>query len=181
MISDNCREIYQEISGHPGELFQTSYHGFMRDAKDDYGKMLAESREEDLRQGLTGIGPHRDDLHLTLNRKSMKLFASQGQMRTAALSLKMSQLRILTRVCGESPVLLLDDVMSELDLNRRMNLLREIGEAQTFITFSDEGDLDQAQPHRTYRVFSEDGKAAVKEQQAGPESGAVPLREPDFT
>ena len=159
------------------------YHAFLKreDDPDLFLKTLSESREEDLRQGITTVGPHRDDLHLTLNRKNMKLFASQGQMRTAALSMKMSQLRILTRAAGESPVLLLDDVMSELDLQRRMNLLKEIGDAQTFITFSDEGDLDAAQSHRTYMVFSRDGMAEIEEKKTGPETEREVLCEPDFS
>ena len=111
----------------------------------------------------------------------MKMFASQGQMRTAALSLKLVQLRILTKVSGESPVLLLDDVMSELDLNRRMNLLREIGDIQTFITFSDEGDLDPSQIYRTYAVSSSDGEACIQEIKSGPEVMKTILKEPDFT
>ncbi len=183
MISEESLRIYQEISGREEEIFQIGYHAFLKreDDPDLFLKTLSESREEDLRQGITTAGPHRDDLHLTLNRKNMKLFASQGQMRTAALSMKMSQLRILTRAAGESPVLLLDDVMSELDLQRRMNLLKEIGDAQTFITFSDEGDLDAAQSHRTYMVFSRDGMAEIEEKKTGPETEREVLCEPDFS
>ena len=183
MISEESLRVYQEISGREEEIFQIGYHAFLKreDDPDLFLKTLSESREEDLRQGITTAGPHRDDLHLTLNRKNMKLFASQGQMRTAALSMKMSQLRILTRAAGESPVLLLDDVMSELDLQRRMNLLKEIGDAQTFITFSDEGDLDAAQSHRTYMVFSRDGMAEIEEKKTGPETEREVLCEPDFS
>ena len=146
-----------------------------------FQKTLEESREEDLRQGMTTAGPHRDDLHLSLNRKSMKLFASQGQMRTAALSLKMSQLKILAENTGESPVLLLDDVMSELDLHRRMNLLREIGETQTFITFSDEGDVEENQQYRTYFVYSQGGIAQIEERKTGSMRESLIMKEPDFS
>jgi DNA replication and repair protein RecF len=74
---------------------------------------------DDIFKGLTSIGPHRDDLELTLNGESMKLFASQGQQRSAVLSMKLAELSILTEEIGERPVLLLDDVMSELDAVRR--------------------------------------------------------------
>lgn len=184
LISEESLRVYREISGREDEIFQIGYHSFLKKEEEDqdsFLKLLERSREEDLRQGITTAGPHRDDLHLTLNRKNMKLFASQGQMRTAALSMKMSQLRILTQAAGESPVLLLDDVMSELDLQRRMNLLKEIGDAQTFITFSDEGDLDAAQSHRTYIVSSRNGRAEIEERKAGPETETPVLREPDFS
>ncbi|MBQ9009398.1 MAG: DNA replication/repair protein RecF [Clostridia bacterium] len=184
MMGDEIPRIYQEISGRKDELFQIQYHGFLKrenEQIDAFKRMLRDCREDDQRLGMTSVGPHRDDLHLSLNRKSMKMFASQGQMRTAALSLKLVQLRILTKVSGESPVLLLDDVMSELDLNRRMNLLREIGDIQTFITFSDEGDLDPSQIYRTYAVSSSDGEACIQEIKSGPEVMKTILKEPDFT
>lgn len=183
-ISDESCRIYREISGRDDEIFQTAYHAFLKNDEeepDSFLQTLLRSRAEDLRQGITTAGPHRDDLHLTMNRKNMKFFASQGQMRTAALSLKLSQLRILTDASGESPVLLLDDVMSELDLQRRMNLLNEIGNAQTFITFSDEGDLDSAQSHRTYLVSSQEGKARIEEKKSGSVMEERILTEPDFS
>ena len=181
-ISDESLKIYQKISGREDEVFNVQYHGFLKkdDSIEQYTENLARNREEDLRQGMTTIGPHRDDLQLTLNRKNMKLFASQGQMRTAALSLKLSQLQILTKAGGESPVLLLDDVMSELDLQRRMNLLKEIGNTQTFITFSDETDLEELSEYRTYFVFAQNGKGNIEEKNKGPEKIIQKLKEPDF-
>ncbi len=184
MMKEQGLRIYREISGKENEVFQLQYSGFLKnenESSEQFIRMLKESREDDQKQGATSVGPHRDDLHLYLNRKSMKMYASQGQMRTAALTLKLAQLRILTEVSGESPVLLLDDVMSELDLNRRMNLLREIGSVQTFITFSDEGDLDGSQSYRTYAVSSEEGKAFIREIKSGPEIVKAILKEPDFT
>ena len=183
-LSEKCLCIYREISGLEEERLEVQYHGFIKKEEEQSGvfqEILARNREEDLRQGLTTSGPHRDDLYLTLNRKSMKIFASQGQMRTAALSLKLGQLRILKEVSGDSPVLLLDDVMSELDLHRRMNLLKEIGETQTFITFSDEGDLEKNQAYRTYSVYSQNGRAVIEERKAGPVKEPFVMKEPDFT
>ena len=92
----------------------------------------------DILRGNTGIGPHRDDLQLLLNGLSLRSFGSQGQQRSGALALKLSQLEYVHREIGEFPVLLLDDVMSELDDSRRAQLLLFIdGRVQTFITVND--------------------------------------------
>ncbi len=183
LLEKQGMRIYTEISGREEESFHVQYRAFCKNEQDadDFVSVLESIREEDLRQGVTGQGPHRDDLSLTLNHKSMKQFASQGQMRTAALSLKLAQLRILAETGGESPVLLLDDVMSELDLQRRMNLLREIGTTQTFITCSDEGDLEECQTNRIYYVFTEGDRAVIQETKKGPEMEKPSLSEPDFS
>lgn len=107
-------------------------------------RALESARGEDIRRGGTSFGPHREDLVLTIQGKDMRLFASQGQMRTAALAMKLSELAVFQQMAGEPPVLLLDDVMSELDLNRRKRLLDEIRGVQTLITCTDESDLNAA-------------------------------------
>ncbi len=184
LLSEAGRNIYIRISGRPGEDFQIRYLPSVlweADAGFSMGAALKENRENDLRQGYTSIGPHRDDLDLTLNQKNMKLYASQGQMRTAALSLKLAQLQMIQKLTEDQPVLLLDDVMSELDLNRRMNLLELIDGTQTFITCSDEGDLASWQMNRTYRVFPEDGLARIEMIKEGSPSPNPVLQEPAFT
>ena len=142
---------------------------------------MRENREEDLRLGVTSAGPHRDDLSLSLNRKNMKVFASQGQIRTAALSLKLAQMKALRAMSGEAPVLLLDDVMSELDRDRRTRLVKEISDYQTFITCTDESDLELEGSRRTYHVSAPEGKAVLEETNRGEMREALPLAEPDFT
>lgn len=103
-----------------------------------YREHLAERQRIDILRGNTGIGPHRDDLRLLLNGLSLRSFGSQGQQRSGALALKLSQLEYVHRELGEFPVLLLDDVMSELDNSRRAQLLQFIdGRVQTFITVND--------------------------------------------
>lgn len=103
-----------------------------------YTNKLKERERIDILRGNTGIGPHRDDIILLLNDMSLKSFGSQGQQRSGALALKLSQLEYVRREIGEFPVLLLDDVMSELDNNRRAQLLLFIdGRVQTFITVND--------------------------------------------
>ena len=118
MLAELAADTYRGISGRDGEEFQASYHSAFRDSEnveEDFMRILKEDREEDLRLGITSDGPHRDDLNLSLNKKNMKVYASQGQIRTAALSLKLAQMKALRAMSGEAPVLLLDDVMSELD------------------------------------------------------------------
>lgn len=106
--------------------------------EDFYRRSLAERQRIDILRGNTGVGPHRDDLQLLLNGTSLRSFGSQGQQRSGALALKLSQLEYVRRQLGEFPVLLLDDVMSELDNSRRAQLLRFIdGRVQTFITVND--------------------------------------------
>lgn len=103
-----------------------------------YRSSLEERQRIDILRGNTGVGPHRDDLQLLLNGTSLRSFGSQGQQRSGALALKLSQLEYVHRQLGEFPVLLLDDVMSELDNSRRAQLLRFIdGRVQTFVTVND--------------------------------------------
>ena len=96
---------------------------------------LRERAREEQARGTTLSGPHRDDLELLLDGRPARLFASQGQQRSIALSLKLAEVQFLTRKLGESPVLLLDDVLSELDLDRQSHLLALLDErVQTFVT-----------------------------------------------
>ena len=107
-------------------------------AEDFYREQMSERQRLDILRGNTGIGPHRDDLQLLLNGLSLRAFGSQGQQRSGALALKLSQLQYVKNELGEFPVLLLDDVMSELDNSRRAQLLLFIdGRVQTFITVND--------------------------------------------
>lgn len=108
--------------------------------QDVLGLILAKLKSnlyEDIDKGSTGIGPHRDDLEIGLDGDSLKPFASQGQQRSAVLSLKLAELEIIREDTGELPVLLLDDVMSELDVIRRQSLLAGIDQAQVLLTCTD--------------------------------------------
>lgn len=100
-----------------------------------FGRELAALREEETRRGQTLLGPHRDDLDLRLQGREARRFASEGQQRTAALSLRLAQFRLLARSRGEPPLLLLDDVASELDASRQSRLGRALeGAEQTWLT-----------------------------------------------
>ena len=116
----------------------------------EFESSLARARESDLRQKITSVGPHRDDIGFFVKRTDaedqsaavprdlrgmdLRRFGSQGQQRTAALSLKLSEIGLMEQATGESPVLLLDDVLSELDTDRQKQLLKTISRIQTVIT-----------------------------------------------
>ncbi|MCH5303938.1 MAG: DNA replication/repair protein RecF [Ruminococcus sp.] len=95
---------------------------------------LKSSKKEDINSGYTNIGPHRDDFDIFINDRKAKIFASQGQQRSAVLSLKLAEANVLSTLTGENPVILLDDVLSELDSKRRDFLLNKIKDYQVFIT-----------------------------------------------
>ena len=95
---------------------------------------LQKFREKDIKYKMTSVGPHRDDFSFVVNGVDIRKYGSQGQQRTAALSLKLSEIELVKKVTGDNPVLLLDDVLSELDSNRQNYLLNNIGNIQTIIT-----------------------------------------------
>ena len=96
---------------------------------------IEQKRQVELIMGTTLVGPHRDDIQLIVNQSPIKNYGSQGQQRTLVLALKLAELQLIEEVIGEPPLLLLDDVMAELDLNRQQQLLESLGNRfQTFIT-----------------------------------------------
>lgn len=102
--------------------------------KENLLNQTLQNRERDLRLGVTSIGPHKDDFGIFINDIDVRKFGSQGQQRTAALSLKLAEAALSTQEKGESPVLLLDDVMGELDQSRQQMLLKRINGLQSIIT-----------------------------------------------
>jgi len=115
-----------------GEELTVSYVG----PPDDLGGALRSALDEDLRRGTTSLGPHRDDLAVTIAGADARSFASQGQQRTAVVSLKLAESDLIEKRSGERPILLLDDVLSELDPQRREELLARVGEAGQVIVTS---------------------------------------------
>ncbi|MCR1899241.1 DNA replication/repair protein RecF [Irregularibacter muris] len=109
----------------------------MQQIKELFGKELKKSENNDIKKGTTTIGPHRDDIKINVNKIDIRSFGSQGQQRTAALSLKLSLIQLIYTETGEFPILLLDDVMSELDQKRQKKLIHSLQEVQTFITCTD--------------------------------------------
>lgn len=101
---------------------------------DNYHEKFADSRNQDLKYCSTSVGPHRDDIKFVLSGIDLRKYGSQGQQRTVALALKLSEIEMVRNATNDDPVLLLDDVLSELDSNRQNFLLKSIGGIQTMVT-----------------------------------------------
>ncbi len=120
------------------------------------------SRSEDILSGSTSVGPHRDDLDFKINEMSVKNYGSQGQKRSVALSLKLSEAEILKKITGEYPVALLDDVMSELDPSRQNYVLNHISKLQVFITCCDPANIINLNKGNIYEIKK--GQVFLKEE-----------------
>ncbi|MCM1252445.1 MAG: DNA replication/repair protein RecF [Clostridium sp.] len=124
-------DIHRKLSGNKEDLL---IH-YEPDTKiEDYENALKNSQEKDIKLKQTTVGPHRDDFSFIEKNIDIRKFGSQGQQRTAALSLKLSEIELVKKMTKDNPVLLLDDVLSELDSNRQNYLLNNIGDIQTIIT-----------------------------------------------
>lgn len=123
--------------------------------EEEYYRYLKSSRARDMDRGVTEYGPHKDDMEIELNGVSCRTFGSQGQQRTSALSLKLAEVELIKGEVGEYPVLLLDDVLSELDSDRRKYLVSTFEKVQTIITSTDDVDLIDNQAKQVFRI--EDG------------------------
>ena len=133
-LEPEAASCHAEIGG--GERLEMAYEGPPADLEE----AVHNSRAEDLRRGTTSVGPHRDDVRLVLGGQDARSYGSQGQQRTAVVSLKLAEAALIARRTGERPVLLLDDVLSELDGERRAALLRQVaGAGQVIITSVEAG------------------------------------------
>ena len=135
--------IHKEISSGK-ENIEFKYISTVKDfenIEDNFYTLLKKNREKDIDKGITSIGPHRDDFTVFINGIDAKSFGSQGQHRSAVLNMKFSSLKIIKELTSEYPVILLDDVLSELDFNRKRYILSTIGDIQTIITCTGIEDL----------------------------------------
>ena len=129
-------KVYYRISGEREKLVI----GYEKNVQEkNFAQAILQSRENDLKYKMTNVGPHRDDLSFQVTDQSekridLKKYGSQGQQRSAALSLKLSEIELVKQVAGDYPILLLDDVLSELDIHRQRYLLNSIKHIQTVIT-----------------------------------------------
>jgi len=145
--------IHKNISGNREELILT----YEPDADAEHFESgLAAAREKDMKYCQTSVGPHRDDLLFQIGDADIRKFGSQGQQRTSALSLKLSEIELVKRIIHDTPVLLLDDVLSELDSSRQNYLLASIHDIQTIITCTglDEFVKNRFQIDRVFEVKS---------------------------
>ncbi len=123
--------IHKKLSGDK-EVLRIEYEPHCM--ADQYEEVLKKNIEKDIKLKMTSAGPHRDDFIFYSNDIDVRVYGSQGQQRTAALSLKLSEIELVKQLTKDNPVLLLDDVLSELDSNRQTYLLNNIGDIQTIIT-----------------------------------------------
>ncbi|HHW49146.1 MAG TPA: DNA replication/repair protein RecF [Clostridiaceae bacterium] len=119
----------------------------------EFEKALEKVYESELKRCTTLVGPQRDDCEILLNGMNIKLYGSQGQQRSAVLSMKLSEIDIMKEDTGESPILLLDDVMSELDSSRQEYLFESIKSIQTFITCTEKSFFEGKVPEKSSKFF----------------------------
>ena len=130
-LNDILSEIHQNLTGGKEQILITYEPNVSEEA---FSEELKDGRERDLRFGQSYTGPHRDDFCVRVNDIDIRKYGSQGQQRTAALSLKLAEIRLVEEEIHDTPVLLLDDVLSELDGSRQNYLLQSIHSIQTLIT-----------------------------------------------
>lgn len=137
------KNIHSDISSGKEDV-EFKYISTIRDfenIENNFYELLSRNRSKDIDKGSTSVGPHRDDFTVLINGIDTKSFGSQGQQRSAVLTIKFASLKIIKELTSEYPVLLLDDVLSELDFNRKRYILSTIGEIQTIITCTGIEDL----------------------------------------
>lgn len=162
LLKKHVYGIYSGISGCKEEL-EVDYD-FIKDIKNIdisgikslLSEKIKEKRKSDINLGFTTYGPHRDDLDIKLNEKSARIFASQGQQRSCVLSLKIAEASVIGDIKGEKPIILLDDVLSELDNLRQNYILNCLKNWQVFITCCEPSVLIKLTQGKTFKI--EQGK-----------------------
>ena len=130
-LNEIIYDIHLKLSGGREEL-KIQYEPDVE--IEDFERKMKASQDRDIKAKITSVGPHRDDFSFMIGDVDIRKYGSQGQQRTAALSLKLAEIELVKRITKDTPVLLLDDVLSELDSNRQNYLLNSIGDIQTIIT-----------------------------------------------
>lgn len=154
--------IYSGLSGRK-EDFSLQYLSTVFDEAADvtaytdeavslYEEKLRESFSLDLKQGYTTVGVHRDDLEIEIDGKPVKIYGSQGQQRSTVITLKLAEAMLLKKATGEDPIMLLDDVMSELDVSRQSYILNQLEGMQVFITCCDVSNTLKLQKGTIFRM-----------------------------
>lgn len=139
-FNQSLSPVYQDIAGTNEEL-KIKYLPAVE--LDRFADILVANQESEINQTATVHGPHRDDFRIYLNNKDISTFGSRGEYRSAILALKILELRYLEKKKGEKPILLLDDIFSELDFDRRMHLAKIVQDQQTIITTTDLDHIEE--------------------------------------
>ena len=164
-LSEIAGEYHRGISENREKLeiiYKNKYtpETSLQEITDDFLKKLEATRQDDLNLRYTTKGPHRDDIGMLINSRSARQFASQGQQRSAVLSLKLAEATLVQQITGSQPVILLDDVLSELDKERQSFLLNKIKDRQVFITCCDYFAENLLENGKIFRV--DNGKVEEK-------------------
>ncbi len=146
-LSANLQKDHEALTGKK-ESLTLDYHSH----KDRFEERLISVRDQDIRSGSTSLGPHRDDFTLLLDKKSLKECGSRGQCRSAVLALKMAEIGYMEEVSGEKPLLLLDDVFSELDHLRQEYLGQLLKNHQSILTTTSVAHLEGLEGAKIYQV-----------------------------
>ena len=159
-LNEIIYEIHKRLSGGKEEL-KIKYEPDT--SAEDFESKLFMNMDRDMRQKMTSVGPHRDDFVFQIGGMDARKYGSQGQQRTAALSLKLAEIELVKKITNDTPVLLLDDVLSELDSSRQQLLLAGMGDIQTIITCTglEEFVNNRFKINKVYRVT--DGKVSCIE------------------
>lgn len=161
-----AKDIHQSITGGK-ECLEINYRPSfdIQDFQDesvvqsDFMIKLTQNQNQDIKRGTTHFGPHRDDILFFINGREVQIYGSQGQQRTTALSVKLAEIELIREEVGEYPILLLDDVLSELDQHRQTYLIQTFqNKVQTFITSTDIGSVDLSQLDHTAIYHVDEGK-----------------------
>lgn len=178
-LSEQAQEMHHKLAGGRERMTMAYQPSFDLDGAtaaeslgEVLGRVLEQRRAEELRRGLTLVGPHRDDLELRINGQFARVYGSQGQQRTATLSLKLAELGFVRQWIGETPILLLDDVMSELDDRRREQVLALTDDVeQILITCSQPRTFSDAILRRAGLYQVQDGQVEPIVTNGGEETG----------
>ena len=168
-LSDESKTVHENLT-LGGQILDLNYVSNVDlydknkyEIENDFLKKLKSNSKKDLIVGNTEIGPHRDDMEIKINNMDTRAFASQGQQRTIVLSIKLAQVEILNMEKGVYPVLLLDDVFSELDVERRKYLSKSFNKMQTIITSTDLLGLEELERVNKSVLYIDRGKIMYKE------------------
>lgn len=162
-LSRYIGEIYDGLSGgnekltisYQSSAFEnTELDGYRREYAQQYFEKLQQNLSEDLLSGHTGIGAHRDDLEFFLDGLPVKNFGSQGQQRSVIIALKIAESELIERLTGQTPVILLDDVMSELDVSRQNFIMNQLDRSQVFITCCDPANTMRLKAGKIFQIHA---------------------------
>ncbi len=147
-LNKTAPEIYKGISSQK-EFFDIEY---IKSCDENLLKNLKQNRKNDILRGITSVGPHRDDILFKINNLSSREYASQGQKRSVALTLKLSEAQIIKDITGNTPIALLDDVMSELDKSRQEYILNHIKNWQVFLSCCEKAHFEGLESGKIFNV-----------------------------